>query len=120
MENSTSETEKAYNKEKTTKLVLAIAFDLVGMLTFILPGIGEFADIAWAPIAAVANFLMFRGFAGATGGLGTFVEELLPGFDWIPSFTITWGVKYIIQENATLEKFVKRHSERKKLLTQEG
>lgn len=118
MENTTSETERAYNKEKTTKLVLAVAFDLVGMLTFIVPGVGEFADLVWAPVAGIANFLMFRGFAGVAGGTGTLVEELLPGFDWIPSFTITWGIKYIVQENKTLAEFAKRHKERKAILAE--
>jgi hypothetical protein len=116
MENNNSETEKAYQREKSTKLMAAIALDCVGMLTFLAPGLGELADVAWAPIAAVANFLMFRGMTGAAGGVGTFLEELLPGADWIPSFTITWGIKYIVRENQTIADFVKRHRDRKALL----
>jgi hypothetical protein len=116
IENYNTETEKAYQKEKTTKLILSIALDCVGMLTFLAPGIGEVLDFGWAPIAAVANFLMFRGVTGAAGGVGTFLEELLPGADWIPSFTITWGIKYIVKENQTIADFVKRHRERKSLL----
>jgi hypothetical protein len=115
MNNFTSETEKAYQREKSTKLVLAIALDLVGMATYLLPALGEVADVVWAPIAAVANFLIFRGITGAVGGMGTFLEELLPMTDWIPSFTVTWGIKYIVRENQTISDFVKRHRERKQL-----
>lgn len=116
MEKITSDTEKAYQREKSTKLMLSIAMDVIGMATFLVPALGEFADLAWAPIAAVTNFLMFRGVTGAAGGAGTFLEELLPGTDWIPSFTITWGMKYIVRENQTIEDFVKRHRTRKTLL----
>ncbi len=116
MENYNSETEKAYQREKATKLILSLALDGVGMLTFLAPGIGEVVDLAWAPIAATANFLMFRGVTGAAGGVGTLLEELLPGADWIPSFTITWGIKYLVRENQTITDFVKRHRERKSLL----
>jgi hypothetical protein len=116
MESYNSETEKAYQREKSSKLMASIALDCVGMMTFLVPGLGEVADLAWAPIAAVANFLMFRGATGMVGGAGTFLEELIPGSDWIPSFTITWGIKYIVRENQTIEEFVKRHRERKGLL----
>lgn len=33
-------------------LLLALAIDGVGNLTFALPGVGEAADIAWAPVSA--------------------------------------------------------------------
>lgn len=116
MKQFNTETEKAYQREKNNKLLLSIAFDIIGMSTFLLPGLAEFADLVWAPIAAVANFLMFRGITGVAGGAGTFLEELLPATDWIPSFTITWGIKYIVRENQTIADFVKRHRERRALL----
>ena len=116
MVNYNSETEKAYQREKSTKLTIAIALDIVGMMSFLVPGVAELTDVVWAPIAAVANFLLFRGFTGAAGGMGTFLEELLPATDWIPSFTITWGIKYIVRENQAIAEFVKRHREKKNLL----
>ena len=117
MELGTTETEKAYQREKSNKLTMAIVLDIIGMATFLVPGFAELADVVWAPIAAAANFLMFRGMTGAVGGAGTFLEELLPGTDWIPSFTITWGIKYIVRENQTIADFVKRHRDRKALLS---
>jgi hypothetical protein len=117
MISTTTETEIAYQREKSSKLILSILMDAVGMATFLIPGIAEVADLAWAPIAAVTNFLMFRGATGVAGGAGTFLEELLPGTDWIPSFTITWGMKYIVKEQQTMAEFVKRYKNRKMILT---
>ena len=119
MENYNSEIEKAYQREKSTKLVASIALDCVGMLTFLVPGYAEVADLVWAPIAAVANFLMFRGMTGIAGGAATFVEELLPGTDFIPSFTLTWGIKYMVRENQTIAEFAKRYRERRALLAEQ-
>lgn len=111
-----SDTEKAYQREKSTKLMLSIAMDIVGMLTYFAPGVGEIGDIPWAPIAAVANFVMFRGTLGVAGGVGTFLEELIPGTDLIPSFTITWAMKYVVKEKETMADFAARHREKKAIL----
>lgn len=37
---------------------------------------------------------MFGGTKGAIGGVFNFIEELLPGLDFIPTFTITWLIQY--------------------------
>ena len=64
--------------------------DLIGYATYALPILGEFGDILWAPVSAFIFFMSFGGWKGTFGGLFNFVEELLPGFDFIPSFTIMW------------------------------
>ena len=64
--------------------------DLVGYITYAIPGFGEFGDVLWAPVSAIIFFITFGGFKGATGGLLNFIEELLPGTDFIPSFTIMY------------------------------
>jgi hypothetical protein len=64
--------------------------DVLGYATYSLPLIGEVADIIWAPISALIFFRMFGGWKGAFGGMFNFVEELLPGLDFIPTFTLTW------------------------------
>lgn len=69
------------------KLLLCLAIDLVGASSYVVPGAGEGTDIAWAPVqAALVNWLfgnaLISGFA--------FVEELLPGTDFIPTATIAW------------------------------
>jgi len=64
--------------------------DLAGYATYALPFVGELGDIVWAPISAFIFYKTFGGWKGAFGGVFNFVEEILPGLDFIPSFTITW------------------------------
>jgi hypothetical protein len=56
--------------------------------------LGEFADVIWAPISGIIFYITFGGWRGTFGGLFNFVEELLPGTDFIPSFTIMWFIQY--------------------------
>ncbi len=85
-------------KEKRIKyLLLGLLFDGMGMLSFVLPGIGEFSDLIWAPIAAWLMTRMYKGRTGQAAGIITFVEELLPGLDWVPTFTIMWIYTFLIQ-----------------------
>lgn len=75
-------------------LLACILMDIAGYATYALPGLGEFGDIVWAPVSALIFYKMFGGWKGAMGGIFNFIEELLPGFDFIPSFTIMWIMKY--------------------------
>ena len=81
---------------KTGKLILGIVLDLVGMMSYLIPGVGEFADIIWAPIAAFTLANMYKGSVGKIGGIVTFIEEIIPGLDFIPTFTLTWIYEYYI------------------------
>ena len=85
------------NKEKTS-LLFCIAMDLIGYATYAVPGLGEFADILWAPVSGFIFYKTFGGWKGAFGGIFNFAEELLPGTDFIPSFTIMWVVQYLISK----------------------
>lgn len=90
-----------FTKKKKQLLILAIIFDAFGMLTYLIPGWAEVFDFVWAPIAGLANMLMFGGWVGILGGLGTFAEEILPITDFVPSFLIMWFVKFVILANKT-------------------
>ena len=68
--------------------------DFIGYASYAVPFLGEFADILWAPVSALIFYRTFGGWKGAFGGVFNFVEELLPGLDFIPTFTITWVVNY--------------------------
>ncbi len=76
--------------KKQPSLGFCLLMDAIGCATFLVPGIGEFADILWAPISAIIFFRTFGGWKGAFGGVFNFVEELLPGLDFIPTFTIAY------------------------------
>jgi len=83
---------------KYTKLIIGILFDLIGMLSFVIPGVGEFTDVIWAPISAYLIYNMYKGTEGKIAGMITFVEEIVPGLDVIPTFTITWIYTFIIKK----------------------
>ncbi len=81
--------------------------DIIGYFTYAVPGIGEFADIIWAPISALTFYITFGGWKGALGSIFNFTEELLPGTDFIPSFTIMWVMQYISQRKASIASMKK-------------
>lgn len=64
--------------------------DVIGYASFSIPGLGEFADVVWAPISAFVFYKVFGGTKGMIGGAFTFLEEILPFTDFIPSFTLMW------------------------------
>jgi hypothetical protein len=78
------------NLSKNKKLALSIVLDVIGMITFI--------DIIWAPISAYLISKMYAGRKGKVAGVFSFIEEILPGFDIIPSFTIMWFITYVFQK----------------------
>lgn len=89
---------KTASDSKQQKLMLSILFDAIGCMTYLLPFLGEFVDIAWAPIAGFLLARMYKGTVGTVGGIFAFVEELMPGLDFIPTFTLTWIYTYMIKK----------------------
>ncbi len=98
---------EAFEKQKKQRLIAGIVFDLLGIVTYLFPALGEAADLAWAPIAAATFFGMYRGLTGLIGGSFVFIEELFPFTDFMPTFTITWLWVYKIRGEKTKEKFLK-------------
>ena len=84
--------------KKSILLILGLFFDLIGMASYLVPGFGELIDFIWAPISGLAMFIMYKGLKGAVGGVFGAVEEILPGLDFIPSFTLMWFYTYYIQK----------------------
>jgi hypothetical protein len=84
---------KTKKMKRQPSLVFCILMDVVGYATYAIPGLGEFADILWAPLSSIIFMTTFGGWKGALGGFGNFLEELLPGTDFIPSFTIMWFIQ---------------------------
>ncbi|MFH6603729.1 hypothetical protein ACEZ3G_09600 [Maribacter algicola] len=83
--------------EKIKKLLLGLLFDAIGLLSFTIPLVGEFSDIVWAPLSAWLMTKMYRGKIGQAAGVITFVEEIIPGLDVIPTFTIMWLYTYVFK-----------------------
>ena len=85
------------NLSKYKKLLLGVLFDALGYASFVIPGIGEFSDIIWAPISAWLLIKLYKGNTGKVAGVISFIEEILPGFDIIPTFTLTWIYTYVFK-----------------------
>lgn len=88
------------NSDKKTKLVLGIVFDLIGMLSYVVPLFAEVTDIFWAPISVFIMTAMYKGTVGKVAGVISFIEEAFPFIDFIPTFTLTWIYKYVIKKEA--------------------
>jgi len=87
---------KTKNK-KYNALFLGLLFDGIGMLSFTIPLIGDFTDIIWAPVSAWLMTRMYKGKIGQAAALFNFVEEIVPGMDVIPSFTLMWLYTYVFK-----------------------
>lgn len=86
-------------QKKYKLLLLGILFDILGMLSFVIPGVGEFSDVIWAPISVYLITKMYKGAVGKVGGVISFIEEVgWFGTDLIPTFTLTWVYKYLIRK----------------------
>mgnify|MGYP003339596586 CR=1 FL=1 len=82
---------------KRLKLVAAILIDLIGMLSYLLPGASELIDSIWAPISAFLVYFLFN--RKLSWASFTFFEELLPFTDIVPSATIAWYFYYNKSKN---------------------
>jgi len=89
---------KPKKERKYLLLIIGLLFDAIGMLSFTVPGIGEFTDVIWAPVSALLIYKMYKGAEGKIGGTVSFFEEIIPGFDVIPTFTLTWIYKFLIKK----------------------
>ena len=81
------------NANKSKKLAYSILFDACGYISFVIP----IFDIIWAPAAAYLMTKMYQGRSGKIAGVIAFIEEALPGFDVIPTFTLMWVYTFIFK-----------------------
>ncbi|MEO7317195.1 MAG: hypothetical protein ABIW47_18540 [Ginsengibacter sp.] len=90
---------------KLPGLTTCIILDLLGMASYLLPVLGETFDFIWAPISGILFFYLFgmKKF-GMIGGIISIIEEISPGFDIIPTFTIAW----IVRKNSLDKQMVKK------------
>lgn len=86
---------------KYRKLYIGILMDLLGMISYIIPGLGESIDFVWAPISSFILTKMYKGKVGKVGAVVNFIEEISPGFDFVPTFTLTWAYTYYYSNKNT-------------------
>ena len=87
------EASQTSRSNRTSKLLLGIVFDLIGMFPSIFPPLA----FIWAPLSALILATMYKGKIGKIAGIFDFVEEMVPVVDFIPTFTITWFYVYVIK-----------------------
>ncbi|MCB7479978.1 hypothetical protein [Christiangramia sediminis] len=80
-------------RDKT--FIKGLAYDLAGMATVAIPLFGPFLDLIWAPYAAKKMREMYPGKKGKLASVLVFVEEILPGTDIIPTFTLMYLYTYV-------------------------
>jgi hypothetical protein len=76
-------------KDMMAKLIVCLLIDFVGSSSYLLPGVGEAFDVAWAPTQTIMIAAMFDHVSPNLKYI-SFVEEILPFTDLIPSATLGW------------------------------
>ena len=76
-------------KDMMAKLIVCLLIDFVGSSSYLLPGVGEAFDVAWAPTQTIMIAAMFDHVSPNLKYI-SFVEEILPFTDVIPSATLGW------------------------------
>jgi len=87
------------NQKPLPSLLSCLLMDAIGSAVILIPVAGE---VIWAPISAFLYWRMFGFRKGFLGGVLSFVEELIPGLDFIPTFTISWVLLYFKRNKAAL------------------
>ena len=91
-----------FSEGKKRKLLLGLLFDGLGMLSLLIPGIGPALDLVWAPVAGWLMTRMYPGKSGRAAAFITFAEEILPGTDIVPTFTLMWIYTYLLRKKAVI------------------
>lgn len=82
---------------KTRNLILGIILDAIGMLSYSVPFLAELSDLIWAPLSAYIMTKLYKGQSGKIAGVVSFIEEVLPFTDVVPTFTIMWFYTYVFK-----------------------
>jgi len=64
--------------------------DAIGLIPFI--------DLVWAPLSGYIMTRLYKGDKGKYAGVFTFIEEIIPGLDFIPTFTIMWFYTFVFNK----------------------
>ena len=84
---------------KDRLFIKGLIYDAVGMATMAIPLVGPFLDLLWAPYAARKMGEMYPGKKGKVASVLVFIEEILPGTDIIPTFTLMYFYTFVWGKN---------------------
>ena len=88
------------NKNPITYLVVSILLDAIGMLSYLIPFSGEFSDFFWSSLSGWNMSRMYSNKQGKVAAVVQTMEELIPGFDVIPTFTIMWIYTFVLKKKS--------------------
>lgn len=91
------------SNQKNKLLRKSILLDLIGMSTMFIPFAGPFIDLLWAPYAAKQMSDMYEGKKGKIASIIVFIEEILPGLDFIPTFTLMWLYTFVWKKESQMQ-----------------
>ncbi|OEU19991.1 hypothetical protein FRACYDRAFT_167885 [Fragilariopsis cylindrus CCMP1102] len=77
-----------------SKLWTSLLIDLIGSSSYLLPVVGEGFDLGWAPAQTILIMAMYDDTSPNLKYV-SFIEEIMPFTDIIPSATIGWGCEFI-------------------------
>ncbi|MAJ31516.1 MAG: hypothetical protein CMC18_02525 [Flavobacteriaceae bacterium] len=88
-----------FKKNPFSYLILSILFDAIGMLSYLIPFFGEFSDFIWAPVSGWIMSKMYSSKQGKMAAVSQTIEELIPGLDVIPTFTLMWIYTFVLKKD---------------------
>jgi hypothetical protein len=83
-----------------------LIMDAIGVATMFVPVAGFVIDLIWAPFAAKKMQDWYDGPSGKVASVVVFLEEILPGLDVIPTFTLMWLYTYVWKKAETPEPII--------------
>lgn len=105
MTNQSDSVSQSFKEKKRKDLMASLAIDALGMASYLIPALGEAADLVIAPIVSILIYAVHRTTFGAMAG---FLEEIIPFTDIIPSATIIWFYRYFLKGENTFNEFVNK------------
>jgi hypothetical protein len=75
------------------KLAVSLLIDAVGSASYLIPVVGEVLDVAWAPLQTILIMALYDTVSPNLKYV-SFVEEILPLTDVVPSATIGWVTEF--------------------------
>lgn len=85
-------------KSKYIKLLLSILLDIIGLLSYLIPELGEALDIIWAPLSSFILIKLYKNKVAKYMAIIGFTEEILPFTDILPTFTITYIISLYVEK----------------------
>lgn len=91
---------------KKKLLIKGLIYDAIGMASYAVPIVGPLSDLVWAPYAAKKMTEMYPGKKGKIAAVIVFIEEILPGTDIIPTFTLMWLYTFVWSREKAADEII--------------